>query len=254
MKYTLLELTQAILSSMDSDEVNSISDTVESMQVANLIKTTYFDIIYRAKLPEHYDIISLEASTDSTKPVIMTIPTSVNKVEWVKYDKKEDDADPILMEEVSLVDLQTFLEITYDYNLDDTNVESFTYTFNGNTYTFYYKNDVAPTYYTCVSDNVLIFDSYDSTLDTTLQKSKTLCLGRVIPSFTMSDTFTPDLDAEQFPLLLNEAKILAWAELRQSNHALAERSSRRAWTHLQKNKNQSETLSDFDKLPNFGRR
>jgi len=30
---------------MDSDEVNSINDSVEALQVAQIIKTTYFNII-----------------------------------------------------------------------------------------------------------------------------------------------------------------------------------------------------------------
>lgn len=42
MKYTLLELTQRILESMNSDEVNSIGDTEESMTVANIIKESLF--------------------------------------------------------------------------------------------------------------------------------------------------------------------------------------------------------------------
>jgi hypothetical protein len=44
-KMTLLEMTQDILSDMDSDEVNSINDSVESLQVAQIIKTTYFNIV-----------------------------------------------------------------------------------------------------------------------------------------------------------------------------------------------------------------
>ena len=254
MKYTLLELTQSILSSMDSDEVNSISDTVESLQVANIIKSVYFDIIYRAKLPEHFDIISLEASTDNTKPVLMTIPSNVNKIEWVKYDKREAIGDPVNMQEVMFVELDNFLNMIYQLNPDEDQVDSFSHTINGTPYTFFYSNDLAPTYYTCLDDDTLLFDSFNSALDTTLQKSKTMCSARLIPNFTLSDSFTPDLDAEQFPLLLNEAKSLAWAELRQTGHAIAERNSRRAWTHLQKNKDRSETLSDFDKLSYFGRR
>lgn len=254
MKYTLLELTQSILSSMGSDEVNSISDTVESLQVAEIIKSSYFDIIYRAKLPEHFDIIGLEATTDNTKPVIMTIPSNVNKIEWVKYDKREESSDPVKMEEVTFISLEDFLDMTYQLNTEDDNIDTLTHTLNGTAFTFFYTNDVAPTYYTTFDDNTLIFDSYNSDVDTTLQKSKTMCLVRLTPTFTMSDSFTPDLDAEQFPLLLNEAKTLAWAELRQSNHALADRNSRRAWAHMQKNKYTSESLSDFDRLPNFGRK
>ena len=40
-KMTLLAMVQDILNDMDGDEVNSISDTVEAEQVAQIIKTTY---------------------------------------------------------------------------------------------------------------------------------------------------------------------------------------------------------------------
>ena len=44
-KLTLLEMTQDIMSDMDSDEINSINDSVEALQVAQIIKTTYYNII-----------------------------------------------------------------------------------------------------------------------------------------------------------------------------------------------------------------
>ena len=45
MKYTLLEIVQEILSDMDSDEVNSIDDTVESQQVASIVRSAYMAIM-----------------------------------------------------------------------------------------------------------------------------------------------------------------------------------------------------------------
>ena len=44
-KMNLLAMTQDILSDMDSDDVNSINDSVEALQVAQIIKTTYYNII-----------------------------------------------------------------------------------------------------------------------------------------------------------------------------------------------------------------
>ena len=38
MRYNLLEMVQRVLAAMDSDEVNSITDTAESVQVALLIE------------------------------------------------------------------------------------------------------------------------------------------------------------------------------------------------------------------------
>ena len=59
MRYSLIELVQRILESMDSDEVDSISDTVESLAVANSGKECYFDIISNLDLPEKVDIFQL---------------------------------------------------------------------------------------------------------------------------------------------------------------------------------------------------
>jgi hypothetical protein len=86
MKYTLLELTQAVLSSMDSDEVNSITDTVESQQVVEVIKTVYDDIISRGDLNSNKTLFNLTASNDLTKPILMTRPDGIERIEWIKYD------------------------------------------------------------------------------------------------------------------------------------------------------------------------
>lgn len=254
MKQTLLELTQAVMSSMDSDEVNSINDTVESQQVATLIKNVYFDIIYRADLPEHYSIINLEASGDNTKPTLMTVPQDVAKVLNVHYDTRNTDADPVNMSLLTFLPIEDFLTYVYQFDVDADNVDSFTLTNNANTFTFYYYNDTAPQFYTTFDDSTVIFDAYNASIETTLQKNKTSCIARLIIPFTMSDTFIPGLDAEQFPLLLNEAKSLAWVEIKQSQHPIAERNSRRAWVHLQKHKDSVDNLSDFDKLLSFGRK
>jgi len=77
MKYTLLELVQNILSSMDSDEVNSIVDTVEAQQVVAIVKTVYNDILTRGELNVQKTLFNLDASTISTKPVLMTKPVTL---------------------------------------------------------------------------------------------------------------------------------------------------------------------------------
>ena len=44
MRNTLLQMVQSILSDMDSEAVNSISDTVEAEQVASVIQDTFFEL------------------------------------------------------------------------------------------------------------------------------------------------------------------------------------------------------------------
>jgi hypothetical protein len=70
----------------------------------------------------------------------------------------------------------------------------------------------------------------------------------------MVDTFTPDLDSQQFPLLVNEAKALAFFELKQQPHVKAEQELKRQWSTVQKNKSINNRPTYFNELANFGRR
>ena len=253
MKYTLLELVQAILSRMDSDEVTSITDTVESQQVAKVVRTAYFDLIQRAKLPEHYDLIQLE-ETSAASPIVMTVPSDVAEVGSIKYYNA--DADITAWTPVEYVTLAEYLSRMDSYtDLTATNIDTISYTVPaGDTFTFVYRNDKQPNYYAPLSDSIFLFDSVDTSIETYLRATKTRAQARMQITWTESDGFTPDLDEPQFALLLAEATSLAWAELKQSPHQKAEQSARRGWNQLQKSKHATETLSDFEQLPDFGRK
>lgn len=257
-KMTLLEMDQEILSAMSSDEVNSIGDTTESMQVATIIKRKYFDISSRSNLPEHEQLIQLTPSNDSTKPVLMHVPGEVNRIDWIKYyDSNTVNNNTPGYIYVTILPIQQFIDFVNGYNPTETNVKSFIFTdaqnsFPGN-YTFYYKNDVQPRFCTVVGNTYIIFDSYDKTVDSTLQNSKTLCFGQVAPVFKMEDSFIPPLDEKEFSLLLNEAKALAFYELKQMPHTKAEQEIKRQWSSVQKNKSVVNKPSYFDQLPDFGR-
>lgn len=57
MKTTLLQVVQSILSDMDSEAVNSISDTTEAQQIASVVEDTYYNIISAREIPEHKKLI-----------------------------------------------------------------------------------------------------------------------------------------------------------------------------------------------------
>lgn len=281
MRLTLLQYVQSILSSLGSDEVNSISDTTESLQVAEVVRSTYFNIIARAGLPEHKQLVQLDPSLDPTTPVLMYIPDGIGKIEWIKYynnntlpnvdsngfqhdlnvdivsTSSDGDIPPPGYQYVINLPVQHFLDMTSSFNPENTDVETFTFQDNSNNFpgnfTFYYKTNKQPQYCTILSNYYVIFDGYDSAVDSTLQSSKTQCYGTVIPFWNMIDSFIPNMDEEQVPLLLNEAKSLAFYELKQMLHQKAEQEAKRQWSSLQKDKSKSDVPSYFDQLPNFGR-
>lgn len=255
MRYTLLEMVQAILSSLDGDEVNSYSDTTESLQVAKIIETTYWDIMSRGEFPKNFDFFSLTPSNDVNKPTIMYLPDDKLTIQWIRYNIATTEQPSANFVDVQFEDTDTFLMRMYSNNSEEDFVDEFTHVLDsGDTITLLARNDGFPKYYTTFDDRTLLFDSYDSDEDTTLQESKMMAYGEKLPTWTNSDNFTPDLPAKQFTLLLNEAESKAWATLKQAQNAKAEQRARKGWVRSQKDKrNVNNPRSELDRLPNYGR-
>ncbi len=255
MKQTLLQLTQEVMSAMDSDEVNSIVDTTESLQVARIIRQAYYDLIDDLDPPEHYLQFELNASTDSTKPVMMVVPDDISKVIWVRYDCHDVKDTTPLFNVINFLEKDEFLKRMYLLRTSDSNVGTFNITtVDNSTMPIYFYTDRAPQYYTCWDDKTVIFDAYDNTVDSTLQKDKTVCYGKKTVTFNLDDNTTPDLDDSSFQRLLNESKNLAFAELKQVNHTIADRNAKRSRNRSFKNKFRVIGQSDFEQLPSFGRK
>lgn len=255
MRYTLLEMVQLILSSMDSDEVNDINDTVESLQVANLLKSCFYDCATDLNLHEHEDMIQLEPSLDNAKPCIMYPPSNCTRIDWIKYDNATLTDPETVYRVCEYLPLGEFLENTGRLgssaggNTDSMIVNDQ----DGNDYTFWFENDRAPMYYTHFGNNTIIFDAFDLNVDSTLQKSKTLCFGARFPSWTMTNSFIPNLDPTQFSYLINRAKTRAFVELKQQQNPDASGEARRQKIVIQKRKRRLPQGSEFERLPKFGR-
>lgn len=236
---------------MSSDEVNSISDSPESVQVAEIVKTTFFNIIARAGLPEQKKLFQLDSSGSNIQPTLMLVPDGIKSIEWLKYF--DSDTSAHMYKYVTILPLQQFADYVNGYNTSDANVHTLNFTVDSETFLFNYKTDVTPRFCTIISDFYVIFDSFNSLLDSTLQSEKTQCYGETTPVWLMEDNFIPVLDEEQVPLLLNESKSLAFFELKQTPHVKAEQEAKRQWSSLQRDKSVDNKPSYFDQLPNYGR-
>lgn len=254
MEYNLLRMTQLILSSMDSDEVNDISDTVESQQVVDIIETTFNDIVSAIDFPSDWDLFQLENFGDNDRPTIMVIPDEINKIEWAQYDNAIDGATERDYRELIPMSRFAFFERMNQIDTADSNVYQFDYQVGSQNFDVRGYNDRFPMYYTTVDNDKLIFDSYHSDYDMTLVGSKTKCYGSIVPTFTRSNTYVPQLDNKHFTILFNEAKSTCWADLKQSENAKAEQRARRGWVNASRNKSKVQERPAIDDTPDFGRR
>ena len=221
-KMTLLEMTQDILSDMDSDEVNSINDSVESLQVAQIIKTTYYNIIDGRDYDFLYELFQLDASGTSSRPTHMKLPENIIDLKYIKYNCKTltDTKDKYL--KIKYLMPEDFMEVVDSRDSSKSNVTVVT---DPTGISINVMNDKAPEYFTSFDDENLVFDSYDSQVDSTLQNNKTQCHGKRSVAFTLLDTFTPDLPVQMFSYLLAEAKSTAFVTLKQMPNAKAEQIS-----------------------------
>ena len=215
MKKTLLQLTQSILSDMDSENVNSISDSVEAQQVASVIQDTYYNIIAARAIPEHDRLVRLTALADNTKPTHFLYPTELKEIRLFEYNGRE----------VHWKDPVKFLN-----DMSEDGVEVLDPLSGAK---LYIKDDKNPRYYTSFDDQYIICDSYDSSVDSTLQTSKTRCWGTVTPTFSITDAFVPDIDEVLFPYLLAEAKSACFSLFKAGSDPKVEQAARRLKSYVQ---------------------
>lgn len=256
MIYSHLQIVQLILSAMDSDEVNSITDTPEAAQVSLMAQSVFYDICVDLNLPSQHRIFQLTPSGDVAKPVLMTVPASpIRKIDWIKYDNIDTTLGETTANYVdcTFVTLEDFMARQQGYRLNTQNVGEMQFTSNGQTFKTMYQSNQFPLYFTSFDDHTFIFDSYRSDIDTTLQQSKTMASGYIYQTYTLSDTFTPPLEPDQFSYFINKLKLRAFNELKQQENKEAAMETRRQKIITQKRKRGTPDLPEVYKVARYGR-
>ena len=245
---TLLDITQRILTELESDEVNSISDTVESEQVASIVRDVYFNIIDGKDWPHLRQPFKLEAAT-AAKPTHMALPSNIIDVLWIKYNKKSatDTFDKYIP--IEYKEPFDFLKITDARHSDASNVTQVT---DASGIYINVLNDTQPTYYTSFDNEGIVMDSFNSAVDTTnLLQAKSQAFGKVYPTWTHTDAGIPDLPQQAFSYLLNEAKSAAFILVKQTPNQVAMQG---ATTHRRRMSQEAWRLNKGIKFPDFGRK
>lgn len=235
MAKTLLQLTQNILSAMDSDEVNSVTDTVEAVQVATIILETLEAEFSNIDLPDFRSIKKLEALGDVDHPNYLRYGSSIDSIRWLRYRNERNYGQ---FKEVHYLQPDDFFERILNYTGTGDYTQQVT-DFSGVSY--YIKTNAAPTFYTSVDNNFLIFDSYDSDAEDTLQETNSFVLAsNSFESGGLRDNFVPPIPDHAFPLLLAESKATCFVTLKQMASPKSEQIARRQRSRMQNNTYKSQ--------------
>ena len=248
MKLTLLELTQDILNDMDSDEVNSINDTFESQQVAQIIKSTYFAMMSNRNWPHLKRAIQLRGPATLDYPTHMVLEEEVKELSFINYDTSKLDNTSKNYTRLSWLEPDDFLRYVNRRRSDSDTVDTIV---DPSGIELFISNNAPPRYYTSFDDTTVIFDGYDTEVEVTLQGSKVQASGYIIPTWDAVDDFIPDLPSEAFTALQEEAKSRAALKLKQVQDVKAEQEASRQQRWLSR---KAWRVEGSIKYPNYGRR
>jgi len=247
---TLLEMTQNILNSLDGEEVDSIGNTVESLQIAEEIRNTYYEYFNNIQSPFRERLIKFDAVQDPVAhPNVLRVQDSVDEFYWIKYNVQTVDKPKY--KELRYCNPKDFIEYLVQH-VNSKSMENLALVEDIDTGASYYiKTNQEPEFWTTFDNKHIVVDSYNSSLDDTLQQSKLLAWASVIEKFKLEDSYTPPLEDHLFPMLLAEAKSAVWINYKGIPNSKEEQRSRR-----QKVTNQNNRLRHRDHQPNevnFGR-
>jgi hypothetical protein len=224
VKYSLLDIVVDVINDMDGDFISSINDTDEAAQVAQIVKTTYQAIMSNRNWPHTARVLNITPYADSDLPTHCSIEDDVKELISVYYDIRKNSGDRLDYKQIKYLDPDDFLRHTNQRNSLDVNS---TVILDPSGVKLIISTNKAPEYYTSFDDTTIVFDSYDSDIDSTIQASKTQIRAYVIPPFELVDDFVPDLPDEAFILLIEEAKSKAMFKLHQTQDIKAEQESSR---------------------------
>jgi hypothetical protein len=248
MSTTVLDIVQTILSDIDSDEVNSIGDTIEAGQIVNVIKQSYDNIVDEFDLQNVKQLFQLEGLSDTAKPCMMRIPAGIHSIEWLKYNTISVDTPVDSFVNILQLDPSDFMDHVTQKN--DTGINMVV----SNNVVIKIANDRAPQYWTTFNGSEVVFDAYDSGVDTTLTSSKTNCYGQGKPALILDDTTPVNLPPRFITLLTNESRKVAFDLFKDGIPISVMQASNNSRVRSQRTKHVDRMNRERNDLPDYGRK
>lgn len=249
---SLLKVVQKTLEALGSDQVNTIGDTPEAEQIAQMAEDSYYDILNQHEWPWLKQLTTLQSVADGDLPTYLLIPNEVVRVDQFKYYyTDETDAnvgDLALFRDVCWLKPTAFVNMVQQRNTQSADVQLMISTEGVRLPIF---NTRPPDYWTSFDDKYIVCDAFDNTIESTLEGNRSQVIVKRIPDFQVDDDFTPDAPPHFFQAWLNDVISTAFQYMRQEQAPVAARKSQRGLAVLRREA--SRTNYDDGKV-HFGRR
>ena len=185
MQRTLLQVVQEYLDATSGFYVDSIYDTDESQQVAKLAERVYYKMVQDfPNLLFTMKERTLNSLSDTTRPNYMLLPTDIQKIQESKVYYNISKTGKTQYKEVIYLPPLEFIARTTAMEGDNTLlVEGF------DENKMVVVTNQFPSYCTSFDNKYVVFNSYHSDYDTTLQSSKTKIVASGEEVFLQEDDF-----------------------------------------------------------------
>lgn len=207
MTMNLVDMAERVAQFCNASHIDSINDTDESYRIAQIIKETYETMILSQEIQTALELFHLQSASNASLKTTLFLPDECLTLDIVKYTNHQGKIySPQYLEPMDFISRSLDLDVTRPNVATVVDPESNT--------TYNIQTDKDPSYYTVMSGKYLVFDSYNKDFEDLIQGRHALVYGHTLPEFKLEDDFIPDLQEQQFPVLLSRAKTAADMELR----------------------------------------
>jgi hypothetical protein len=189
MNKTILGLLNDILVFLNFETVNDINESEVSEQVYSTMKDIFYHLISQDDWEHTRETFSLIGANDTNKPVLMQVPEEITNLEELFY--KNTSGDYIEIEFVKSSDFVKRLN-----GVSGSNYAEYSGMVKKLNTPLKIMNNVDPTFCTSFDDVNIIFNSFNNTVETTLQETKCLAHGVAYPIFPITNDEEIDLPAD----------------------------------------------------------
>ncbi len=82
-KSTLLEIVQDVHNDLNFDLINSIGDTIESVRVAAIVRSTFEEFINRRDWPHLQKLGAAVSAVNINQKTQLLFPDNLSKISWL---------------------------------------------------------------------------------------------------------------------------------------------------------------------------
>jgi len=247
MAKNVLAYVQACLNVMDSDQVDDNNDTSESLQVAEHLKEVYLELMNRQEWQHLHGAITLTAAADVNSPTQFAIPETVRYIDYLAYNTSEQGE--YRRQELKYLEPECFVQ-RFANGEDATNKLLVTV---GTKEQFYVTLDAWPMFWTSFDDQTIYMDAVHQDFDSTLVATKLSARGVIVPTFSVTNSHTPNIPLHMEPLLQAELNRECFKYFKQVESTSDEKKAKRQLARARRESSKIERESDRFYVNRFGR-